>query len=146
MIGSEAELFGSDAWSPELMVEEISHPLNYYLVARTDADHEFAGYAGLRAAPSGADSGDIQTIAVVPHHRGKGLGRTLLRALLDEARNRGAGDIFLEVRADNPAAISLYESEGFHTLDRRVGYYQPDGVDALVMRRSPREVSAGWAQ
>jgi ribosomal protein S18 acetylase RimI-like enzyme len=41
---------------------------------------------------------------------------------------------FLEVRADNDAAVALYESEGFEAIDRRVGYYQPDGVDAIVMR------------
>jgi len=140
MIEQEALIFGSDAWSPELMVEEVSHPLNHYLVARTEQEGAFAGYAGLRAT---VDSGDIQTIAVVGDHRGQGLGRTLLRALLDQARERGARDVFLEVRADNPAAIALYESEGFVTLDRRVGYYQPDGVDALVMRSTSRGLPVG---
>ena len=146
MIEHESAIFGSDAWSPELMVEEVSHPLNYYVVARTKKDGEFAGYAGLRAAPHTADSGDIQTIAVVETHRGHGLGRTLLRALLEQARERGARDVFLEVRADNAAAIALYESEGFVTLDRRVGYYQPDGVDALVMRSASRGQPVGSGQ
>jgi ribosomal-protein-alanine N-acetyltransferase len=59
---------------------------------------------------------------------------------------RGARDVFLEVRADNEVAIALYESEGFVTLDRRVGYYQPDGVDALVMKTAPRGKPVGSAE
>jgi ribosomal-protein-alanine acetyltransferase len=135
MMEQESMLFGLDAWSPELMVEEVSHPFSYYLVARLDGSGTLAGYGGLRAAPSLAEIGDIQTLATVADHRKKGLGRTLLRALLEEARRRGAHDVFLEVRADNPGAQSLYESEGFLVIDRRRGYYQPEGVDALVMRR-----------
>jgi ribosomal-protein-alanine N-acetyltransferase len=45
------------------------------------------------------------------------------------------------VRADNPVAQALYASEGFIELGRRPRYYQPDGVDALVMRLDLR----GWA-
>jgi ribosomal-protein-alanine acetyltransferase len=144
MIQAEAELFGSDAWSPELMVEEVSHPHSYYLVARTDPDGGLAGYGGLRAAPAGGDQGDIQTLATTIAHRGVGLGRTLLRALLEEAHIRGVEDIFLEVRADNPVARALYESEGFATIDLRRGYYQPEGVDALVMHRAHQHKKPGW--
>ena len=46
-------------------------------------------------------------------------------------------DVFLEVRADNPAAQSLYERAGFSVITRRRGYYQPSGTDALVMRVRP---------
>jgi ribosomal protein S18 acetylase RimI-like enzyme len=53
--------------------------------------------------------------------------------------------VFLEVRADNEGALALYESEGFELIDRRVGYYQPDGVDALVMRCSVITPEPGWA-
>jgi ribosomal-protein-alanine acetyltransferase len=146
MIRHESEIFGHDAWSPELMVAEVSHPMSYYLVARSAETKEFAGYAGLRAAVTGGEGGDIQTIATLAQHRGKGLGRTLLRALLEEARNRRVQDIFLEVRADNPTALALYESEGFAVIDRREGYYQPDGVAALVMRRHDEGPQGGWTQ
>jgi len=135
MIEQEAMLFGADAWSPELMVEEVSHPFSYYLVARASGSDELAGYGGLRAALSLAETGDIQTLATAVEHRKKGVGRMLLRALLGEAHRRGADAVFLEVRADNPVAQSLYGSESFFVIDRRVGYYQPEGIDALVMRR-----------
>ena len=41
-------------------------------------------------------------------------------------------EVFLEVRADNPGAQSLYESLGFEAIAVRPRYYQPDDVDALV--------------
>ena len=54
--------------------------------------------------------------------------------LIDEARDRGASEVFLEVRADNPGAEALYDSLGFEVIAVRPKYYQPDGVDAHVMR------------
>lgn len=45
------------------------------------------------------------------------------------------------MRADNPAAESLYVSEGFTEIARRPRYYQPDDVDAVVMRLD----LVGWA-
>lgn len=145
MIELEAAIFGSDAWSPELMVAEVSYPQSYYLIARDTESGELVGYGGLRAAPVDALQGDIQTLAVSPSHRRSGLGRTLLRALLAEAHARGVRDVFLEVRADNEGALELYSSEGFEPIDRRVGYYQPDGVDAIVMRRADLEADSSWA-
>jgi ribosomal-protein-alanine N-acetyltransferase len=145
MIQWESDIFGSDAWSPELVVAEVSHPDNYYLVAKEGVGQPVVGYAGLRAPHRGGDFGDIQTLAVAPDHRGKGLGSLLMRALLDEAASRGVGTIFLEVRADNEVALGLYERVGFTTIDRRVGYYQPDGVDAVVMRLEGLSREPGFA-
>lgn len=144
MIAWESVLFGTDAWSPEVMVAEVSHPASYYLVARPDGENTIVGYAGLRAGDRGGD-GDIQTVAVAPDHRGLGLGRLLVEALLGEARARSVRSVFLEVRADNDPARGLYESLGFREIDRRVGYYQPDGVDAIVMMLSLGQPEAGWA-
>ncbi len=78
--------------------------------------------------------GDIQTLAVAPEARRHGLGRTLVTALLAEAASRGAHEVFLEVRADNPNARALYDSLGFEQIAVRAKYYQPDGVDAQIMR------------
>ena len=89
----------------------------------------------------GAADADIQTIAIAEGGRGRGRGRALLTALLAEAARRGVRDVFLEVRADNPVAQSLYASEGFVEVGRRPRYYQPDDVDAIVMRLDV----AGWA-
>jgi N6-L-threonylcarbamoyladenine synthase/ribosomal-protein-alanine N-acetyltransferase len=47
--------------------------------------------------------------------------------------------VFLEVRADNPGARALYESLGFAEIAVRPDYYQPDGVDAVIMRLADPE-------
>ena len=52
----------------------------------------------------------------------------------DPLRAPLARRVFLEVRADNPVARALYASEGFEAVGRRPHYYQPDDVDAIVMR------------
>jgi len=137
----ESATFASDAWSSDLMRAELENAHTYYLVAQ---GHGLEGYAGL-LAPRGAGHADIQTIAVVEAARGRGLGRTLMNALLSEARTRAADEVFLEVRADNPTAQQLYQSLGFEQIDLRKNYYQPDGVDAIIMRLTmpaPRVVTA----
>jgi len=130
----ETSVFVTDAWSRDGMRQELASPDGWYLVATPEADDTVVeGYAGLLALP-GAPDADVQTIAVVPEARGRGLGRALMGQLLAEARRRGAREVFLEVRADNPGAQHLYASLGFEALAVRPRYYMPDGVDAVVMR------------
>jgi ribosomal-protein-alanine N-acetyltransferase len=61
----------------------------------------------------------------------------LLDALVAEAARQGATSVLLEVRADNPAAIRLYERTGFERIAVRRRYYQPGDIDAHVMRLRP---------
>jgi len=131
----ERRSFPTDAWSAELMAAELASPHGRYLVDVEPAGESelVVGYGGVRALRGSGDS-DIQTIALDAEHRGSGRGRSLLRALLAEAAERGAHEVFLEVRADNPVAQGLYRSEGFVEIGRRAGYYQPDDVDAVIMR------------
>ena len=130
----ERSIFVSDAWSERSMLSEVTGEHGYYVVAfEPETPERIDGYAGL-LAPRGGEEGDIQTIAVAPRARRRGLGRTLMQALIAEARRRGAREIFLEVRADNPGAETLYRELGFEAIGVRPKYYQPDGVDAIVMR------------
>jgi ribosomal-protein-alanine N-acetyltransferase len=130
----ETSTFVSDAWSAESMSSELASEHTYYLFAFDPASpQELAGYGGL-LAPSGGEDGDIQTLAVAEGARRHGLGRTLVTSLVAEAAARGAKQVFLEVRADNPGARALYDSLGFEQIAVREKYYQPDGVDAQIMR------------
>jgi ribosomal-protein-alanine N-acetyltransferase len=91
----------------------------------------------------GPGEAQILNLSVVPEARRQGLGRELLRYFVDDARWLHAGQIFLEVRTSNVAAIALYETEGFAPVARRLAYYPGSGADspredALVMRRSLR--------
>ena len=125
----EHKLFPIDAWPVQMFLDELSQPeTRRYLVAETNEG--IVGYAGLMCIEPIAD---VQTIAVVPDYEGRGIGSTLLTHLIDEARQRGAADVLLEVRADNPRAQQLYVRFGFEQIHVRPRYYR-DGVDALIMR------------
>jgi len=127
----EHECFSNDAWSAESMFEELTGAEKYYIVAYRD--DELIGYAGLNKLPT-VHQAEVQTIAVRPAARGIKLGRDLMDQLLAEARRVDCRDVFLEVRADNLVAQQLYRSLGFEQIDIRKRYYQPDDVDAIVMR------------
>jgi [ribosomal protein S18]-alanine N-acetyltransferase len=135
----ETPVFGSDAWPRSAMASELRSALTYYLVAhKVGAPDVIEGYAGL-LAPVNSGQGDIQTIAVAESARRTGLGKILMLTLLAEARDRGATEVFLEVRADNPGAHALYVELGFEQIAVRLKYYQPDGVDAIIMRFTVKE-------
>lgn len=129
----ERELFPEDAWSEQMLRGELDdQPRTRHYVVAEDDGGDVVGYAGLAAAGGEAD---VQTIGVRPGHQGKGVGAALLTELLAEARRRDCTAVFLEVRADNPRAIALYERFGFARVGLRKRYYQPSGVDAIVMCR-----------
>lgn len=138
----ERTSFPTDAWSEAMMREELASPHGRYIV--DESAGRIVGYGGVRAVQGAADA-DIQTIAIAEAARGRGRGRVLLTELLRSARERGAHEVFLEVRADNPVATALYTSEGFTEIARRPRYYQPDDVDAIVMKLDLRGWSAARA-
>ena len=132
----ERELFGTGAWSAEMFWAELANPLtrSYLVAVPSDDSDEILGYAGLFAPGTEAD---VQTVAVAPAAQGRGLGGRLVDALIAEARRRGATSLLLEVRADNERAIALYTARGFERIAVRRRYYQPEDVDAWVMRLRP---------
>ncbi|MFL6165958.1 MAG: ribosomal protein S18-alanine N-acetyltransferase [Ornithinibacter sp.] len=135
----ERDLFEHDAWAePTWWAELAGRPRRDYVVL-TDGDG-MLGYAGL---DHGGDVADVMTIAVAPGAQGRGVGGRLLDELERRARARGAASVMLEVRADNAAALRLYERAGFMLLSTRRRYYQPGDVDALVMRKLLREKESG---
>ena len=88
----------------------------------------------LQAMASGwlvVDELHITLVAVAPEQRRRGLGRQVLKALLEDARQQGARHATLEVAATNAAAVVLYHSLGFQDAGLRRGYYR-NGDDALI--------------
>jgi ribosomal-protein-alanine acetyltransferase len=147
----ETPTFGTDAWSAETMRGELASEHTVYIVATESVATEsevaesgavgmVVGYVGLLAPLHNGDA-DIQTIAVAPSVRRRGLGRMLMVAVLRHAVDRGDPNVFLEVRADNPNAQALYLSLGFEQIAVRPHYYQPDDVSALIMRATISERS-----
>jgi ribosomal-protein-alanine N-acetyltransferase len=92
---------------------------------------------GYGVVAAGAGEAHLLNLCVREEFRGRGLGRRLLEALLEQAVQAGARIAFLEVRPANIGAIRLYEHAGFHQIGIRRGYYQSEGgrEDAIVMRR-----------
>lgn len=83
-----------------------------------------------------AGEAEILTLAVDPSARRKGIARALVLSFFDAARSRSAENAFLDVAADNAAAIALYVSCGFAQTGLRRRYYHSTGgaaVDAILM-------------
>ena len=74
----------------------------------------------------------VLNIAVDPNSRGKGLGTYLLATVLAKAFEKGARQVYLEVRPSNSAAINLYSKLGFLRTGLRKNYYRDNGEDALL--------------
>jgi GNAT superfamily N-acetyltransferase len=72
--------------------------------------------AGICKLAIRADRGWIAGVGVAAPHRGKGLGETLMREVIDVARTRGLRELWLEVLTPNVPAIRLYEKLGFETV------------------------------
>lgn len=97
-------------------------------------DREVIGYSILWCI---LDQGELANIAIAPMHRGQGHGRRMLERVMAESRERGVEELFLEVRASNTAALSLYESLGFTQVGLRRNYYDRPPEDALLMVANP---------
>lgn len=76
---------------------------------------EALGTAGLGShwEPERASMATLFGMYVTPRARGRGVGHALVRAVLEEARRRGASEVLLEVTSQNAAARALYERCGF---------------------------------
>jgi len=89
-----------------------------------------AGFCAWRqTAP---DEAELLNLGVDPEFRRQGVARALLAALSSVA----SGTLFLEVAADNTAAIELYKKLGWQGIGVRPGYYGQGRVDAIVMKFS----------
>lgn len=97
-----------------LVAEEAGRVLGYTLV-------------GFRR---GSKKARLYSIAVAPDGAGRGVGRALLEASEAAAASRTCTTLGLEVRADNPRAIALYEKAGYCAAGSEEEYYE-DGATAL---------------
>ncbi len=96
-----------------------------------EVSQEILAYSVMSAA---AGEAHLLNLSVHPQQQGNGLGRQVLRRVIQRARERPADTLFLEVRVSNQVARRLYESEGFNEIGQRFGYYPADNgrEDALV--------------
>ncbi|NLI21894.1 MAG: ribosomal protein S18-alanine N-acetyltransferase [Clostridiales bacterium] len=125
----EADTFAIP-WSRQSFVEEMErNACARYLVAE-DERGDIIAYGGAWII---LDEGHVTNVAVARTHRGKGIGRALMLALMQYAANLGAAYLTLEVRRSNAVAQRLYRSLGFVELGVRKHYYEDNGEDALLL-------------
>jgi ribosomal-protein-alanine N-acetyltransferase len=114
----------------ELYLELYAEWLEGFLVAEKDG--EVIGFVVLVLTPEG--EGRVFAIAVDSRYRGKGVGRTLLKAAFNTLRKREIGYVRLEVRVSNHIAQHLYRSLGFLEIGF-IPFYYKNGEGAIMMRK-----------
>lgn len=92
------------------------------------------GYGVLMMAPG---ESHLLNLCVKPDQQRRGIGRALLRLLMQKSEQSGVDMMLLEVRRSNQSAMELYQSEGFHELGVRKGYYPASTgrEDAIIFAR-----------
>lgn len=93
---------------------------------------------GFTLARAASDEVELLLIAVDSHVRSRGIGRLLIEKVMEDARHRGASELYLEVRENNIPARRLYQSMGFIDVGRRVNYYtgaNGDRFSAITMQQ-----------
>ncbi len=106
-----------EAWTPAQCLGMMTLPGVWLTLARVE--DRVVGFTLTRSI---ADDAELLLIAVLPDRRGHGIGGTLLRGAIDGAAARGATQICLEMRSNNPAT-RLYLTEGFVKHGERRRYY-----------------------
>jgi ribosomal-protein-alanine N-acetyltransferase len=120
----------TNPWTREMLAREL---------AQSDVAHVFVlrvpgcPVAAFCSCWIIADELHINTIAVEPSRRRRGLARALLGHVMTEAALRGAARATLEVRASNEPARRLYEALGFRVSATRTKYYSHPEEDALIL-------------
>ncbi len=114
----------SDAFFNELSTNKLAH----YFVGLFD--DRVVAYGGVWVI---LEDSHVTTLAVDPEYRRRRFGEVLLLRLIDEAIERGAAWMTLEVRESNAVAQRLYRKYGFTTVTMRSGYYSDDNESALIM-------------
>lgn len=124
----ERRCFPADPWSEGVFRSALDNPDTAVLLAE-GAEGILLGYAVLYTV---LDEGNLDNIAVAPEFRRQGVADALLSTLAGFARGHLAR-LFLEVRASNAPALSLYRKYGFAEVGRRKNYYDNPREDAILM-------------
>ncbi len=125
------EICFSDPWSKDMFLDELRLKLAIPLVVKLK--EKVVGYTCLWHLD---DQMEVANFAVSPDHRRRGVGQTIIKRILWEAKQRGCKSIVLSVRESNKAAFNLYTKFGFVEAGRRKGYYRSPPEDALAMLKT----------
>jgi ribosomal-protein-alanine N-acetyltransferase len=125
-----------EAWTRR-QVEDALLLGNCHAYLANDAGHaanDGEMVAGFSLSRTGYEEEELLLFAVLPDHRKRGIGQSILLALAAAAQKRGAKRLLLEMRRGNPAE-RLYHAFGFTVIGERKDYYRAsDGkrIDAIT--------------
>ncbi len=97
-----------------------------YIMCRVEVGLSNLGFSGI------VKKGHVVSVAVMPEHRRKGIGKALIKQAIEGMKQYGAKQCFLEVRVTNQEGISLYKQLGL-AVSRTIHGYYADGEDSYVM-------------
>ncbi|MDQ5983179.1 MAG: [Ribosomal protein S18]-alanine N-acetyltransferase [Eubacteriales bacterium SKADARSKE-1] len=120
----------NDPWSEDSLSFELTNKNAYFIVAMQN--NNVLGYAGMHCV---LDEGYIANVAVFPSFRKKGIGKELLRNILNYAEKNNFAFVTLEVRRSNFNAIKLYKNFGFEQMGIRKNFYKNPNEDAIIMTK-----------
>ena len=108
--------YGGDEPEEPLDAEAFSPPTGAFVVAYLEVDggdRSAVGCAGIRRVDGVDGTCELKRMFVAPEARGRGVARSLLERLEEEAVALGYSTMWLETGTEQPEAIALYESHGY---------------------------------
>ena len=127
----ELEKKTPSAWSEDHFRDELQQPAGFQFVVRNKTAESLLAVLIGRIV---ADEAEILKLDVAEFVRNRGVGFHLLDFAVNYSSMRGVKNCFLELRASNEAARSLYEKQGFVCVGTRKDYYKEPVEDAILMR------------
>jgi len=117
-------------WTRQQFVDEVENPRSHFLVYTDDeTDTYVAGYIVFWDLEHETH---ILNVAVNLDWRGLGMGLKLVGAAINHSYRCNHDRVFLEVRASNSGAISLYQKVGFQVDHVKKSFYE-NKEDAVFM-------------
>ena len=122
----EQQCFTKEAWSKKQIAMLLEASDATSLTAKVNGG--IVGFViGLMNQFDDMKIGHVITIDVLPSHRRKGIGLTLLQSIESEFKEAGVRVCYLEVRENNIAAMSMYRKAGYAGIERLENYYSRGG-------------------
>ena len=128
-----------DAWTYQTLVEMLAQDSMHMLMVYEQEDkadnNKVIGYCLYQVI---FEQAEILRIGTHPDYQRQGIASQIFAQLNEELISNQVESLLLEVRADNFAAIALYQQQAFAVIHTRKNYYQvphQPAVDALIMQR-----------
>ena len=138
----EATVQLDDAWNQKTLTELLEQDSISLLIAYDQAKEESVSHreiVGYCLYQTTFEQAEVLRIGTDPKYQRQGIASQVLNKLHELLQLNQVESLLLEVRADNTAAIELYEQQAFSIIHRRRNYYKvphKPAVDALIMQHT----------